>query len=220
MFNRLFHPKLLITYLICAATTACSVKLNDREFHREDWIVSHVGVDTGQMSHPSNSPYLDGVYDRRNPVQVCVSNFTSGLSGLLGVEPQRLKNKNRVSSGGVKRIAELETAVAKCLEREGLLGAAYVEFENGQRTLPSEYLTALNETHRRDVATVAIIGAVVVAGAVAAANSAGGNSSQYRNPYRTGDVFVQGYFRQDGTYVQSHYRTRPDGVCWNNYSGC
>ncbi|MDH3691840.1 MAG: hypothetical protein OEU36_20555 [Gammaproteobacteria bacterium] len=33
-------------------------------------------------------------------------------------------------------------------------------------------------------------------------------------------VYVKGYFRSNGTYVRPHYRTRPDGVCWNNYSGC
>lgn len=32
------------------------------------------------------------------------------------------------------------------------------------------------------------------------------------------DVFVNGYFRSNGTYVESHYRTNPDGIKWNNYS--
>lgn len=32
------------------------------------------------------------------------------------------------------------------------------------------------------------------------------------------DVFVQGYTRSDGTYVQPHYRTAPDGNPYNNYS--
>ncbi|GBC89492.1 MAG: hypothetical protein N2045_02095 [Fimbriimonadales bacterium] len=31
-------------------------------------------------------------------------------------------------------------------------------------------------------------------------------------------VFVRGYFRRDGTYVRPHYRTRPDGYFWNNWS--
>jgi hypothetical protein len=30
--------------------------------------------------------------------------------------------------------------------------------------------------------------------------------------------WVQGYYRQDGTYVQPHYRTNPDGNPYNNYS--
>ena len=33
-------------------------------------------------------------------------------------------------------------------------------------------------------------------------------------------VLVDGYFKSNGTYVDSHYRTNPDGVCWNNFSGC
>lgn len=31
-------------------------------------------------------------------------------------------------------------------------------------------------------------------------------------------VYVEGYYRQDGTYVQSHYRSSPDGNPYNNYS--
>lgn len=33
-----------------------------------------------------------------------------------------------------------------------------------------------------------------------------------------GDVYVRGYTRSDGTYVQPHYRTAPDGNLLNNYS--
>ncbi len=32
------------------------------------------------------------------------------------------------------------------------------------------------------------------------------------------DDYVQGYYRQDGTYVQPHYRTSPDSNPFNNYS--
>lgn len=32
------------------------------------------------------------------------------------------------------------------------------------------------------------------------------------------DVYVRPYFRRDGAYVQPHYRSRPDGNVWNNYS--
>lgn len=31
-------------------------------------------------------------------------------------------------------------------------------------------------------------------------------------------VFVRGYYRSDGVYVRPHYRTRPDGNFWNNWS--
>ena len=31
------------------------------------------------------------------------------------------------------------------------------------------------------------------------------------------DVYVHGYYRKDGTYVRPHYRSRPDGVKYNNY---
>ncbi len=32
------------------------------------------------------------------------------------------------------------------------------------------------------------------------------------------DVHVNGYYRKDGTYVRSHYRTSPDVTTANNYS--
>jgi hypothetical protein len=35
---------------------------------------------------------------------------------------------------------------------------------------------------------------------------------------RSGDVHVRGYTRKDGTYVQPHWRSRPDGNPSNNYS--
>lgn len=31
-------------------------------------------------------------------------------------------------------------------------------------------------------------------------------------------VRVRGYYRKDGTYVRPHYRTKPDGNPYNNYS--
>ena len=33
-------------------------------------------------------------------------------------------------------------------------------------------------------------------------------------------VLVEGYYKSNGTYVGSHYRTNPDGICINNFSGC
>jgi len=32
------------------------------------------------------------------------------------------------------------------------------------------------------------------------------------------DVYVRGYRRKDGTYVRPHYRSRPDGNPYNNFS--
>lgn len=32
--------------------------------------------------------------------------------------------------------------------------------------------------------------------------------------------WVNPYFRKDGTFVRGHLRSNPDGVCWNNLSGC
>ena len=32
------------------------------------------------------------------------------------------------------------------------------------------------------------------------------------------DVYVRGYSRGDGTYVQPHYRSNPDGNAFNNWS--
>jgi hypothetical protein len=34
----------------------------------------------------------------------------------------------------------------------------------------------------------------------------------------TADVWVDGYFRSDGTYVQGHYRSSPDSSVTNNWS--
>lgn len=33
-----------------------------------------------------------------------------------------------------------------------------------------------------------------------------------------GDEYVRGYFRRDGTYVQPHWRSSPDGNPYNNYN--
>ena len=33
-------------------------------------------------------------------------------------------------------------------------------------------------------------------------------------------VSVNGYWKNNGTYVAPHIRTSPDGYCWNNFSGC
>lgn len=35
---------------------------------------------------------------------------------------------------------------------------------------------------------------------------------------RSNDVYVNGYQRRDGTYVQPHMRSAPDGNPYNNYS--
>ena len=35
---------------------------------------------------------------------------------------------------------------------------------------------------------------------------------------QNGTIRVRGYYRKDGTYVRPHYRTRPDGNPYNNYS--
>ena len=32
------------------------------------------------------------------------------------------------------------------------------------------------------------------------------------------DTYVNGYYRQDGTYVKPHYRSNADGYTFNNYS--
>ena len=32
------------------------------------------------------------------------------------------------------------------------------------------------------------------------------------------DVYVHGYYRSNGTYVQPHYRSNPDGNFYNNWS--
>ena len=32
------------------------------------------------------------------------------------------------------------------------------------------------------------------------------------------DVYVNGYIRSNGTYVQPHYRSNPDGITSNNWS--
>lgn len=34
----------------------------------------------------------------------------------------------------------------------------------------------------------------------------------------TADEYVNGYYRQDGTYVAPHMRSSPNGQTWDNYS--
>ena len=36
-------------------------------------------------------------------------------------------------------------------------------------------------------------------------------------PSGAGDVYVRGYYRKNGTYVQPYIRSSPDGYRWNNY---
>ena len=35
--------------------------------------------------------------------------------------------------------------------------------------------------------------------------------------YADASVYVHGYQRSNGTYVQPHWRSNPDGIKWNNY---
>lgn len=37
-------------------------------------------------------------------------------------------------------------------------------------------------------------------------------------PLASADTWVNGYFRSNGTYVQGHWRSDPDGSFYNNYS--
>lgn len=37
-------------------------------------------------------------------------------------------------------------------------------------------------------------------------------------PSNTGDTYVRPYVRKDGTFVEGHFRTRPDATPYNNYS--
>ena len=37
-------------------------------------------------------------------------------------------------------------------------------------------------------------------------------------PVFAGDVYVRGHYRSNGTYVQPHYRSAPDGKVFNNWS--
>jgi hypothetical protein len=45
-------------------------------------------------------------------------------------------------------------------------------------------------------------------------------SITYARSFRSSssDVYVHGYYRKNGTYVQPHYRSAPDGIISNNYS--
>lgn len=57
--------------------------------------------------------------------------------------------------------------------------------------------------------------AVFFIGVLALAACASPASAQRR---RGGSVYVRGYVRKDGTYVQPHYRSAPDGKFHNNWS--
>lgn len=41
---------------------------------------------------------------------------------------------------------------------------------------------------------------------------------QFGSTAYSGDTYVQGYTRKDGTYVQGHHRTTPDNTINNNYT--
>jgi hypothetical protein len=45
-----------------------------------------------------------------------------------------------------------------------------------------------------------------------------GHGGSHGGAYGTGLVHVRSYYRSDGTFVQSHYRTAPDGNFYNNWS--
>ncbi|MAT67951.1 MAG: hypothetical protein CMJ58_00325 [Planctomycetaceae bacterium] len=40
----------------------------------------------------------------------------------------------------------------------------------------------------------------------------------FANGHASADTWVRGYFRSNGTYVQSHYRSDADGNFYNNWS--
>jgi hypothetical protein len=48
----------------------------------------------------------------------------------------------------------------------------------------------------------------------------GGHHSSYKSKsYKSsGDVHVRGYYRKNGTYVQPHYRSHPNGTQRDNWS--
>ena len=52
----------------------------------------------------------------------------------------------------------------------------------------------------------------ILFGAVVAA------ASLFAGSQADADVRVRGYYRSNGTYVQPHYRSNPDGLLYNNWS--
>ena len=45
------------------------------------------------------------------------------------------------------------------------------------------------------------------------------NSYQERNYNSGGQIYMQdGYMRSNGTYVEPHFKTKPDDQTWNNYN--
>lgn len=53
---------------------------------------------------------------------------------------------------------------------------------------------------------------------VRAETASSNDSAAIQLAQRSGDVHVNGYYRRDGTYVQPHMRSAPDGNPYNNYS--
>src|SRR5690348_11347218 len=45
-------------------------------------------------------------------------------------------------------------------------------------------------------------------------------SSSLITPLAMADVWVNGYYRSNGTYVNGYYRSSPDGIESNNWSYC
>src|SRR5690242_11556610 len=65
-----------------------------------------------------------------------------------------------------------------------------------------------------------VLGFIVLASPQqAGAKRSKGSSKSYKSSFsKSGSVSVKGYYRKDGTYVQPHKRSAPDGNFDNNWS--
>ena len=69
--------------------------------------------------------------------------------------------------------------------------------------------------HMKNFMKILLVAAFAVAWIILLSPSSADALSYRRS---ASDVYVRGYYRSNGTYVQPHYRSRPDGIVTNNYS--
>lgn len=85
-------------------------------------------------------------------------------------------------------------------------------------------LIDLEKAREKDADFKSTLGVITAVGVAAAAVAAAAYNTSYSTPATSytnpNRHWVNGYFRDDGTYVQGHWRTNPNNTCLDNLNGC
>jgi hypothetical protein len=139
--------------------------------------------------------------------------FAAGYSLRTPIESQRVGQSDHVHAPEVRRAIQVEREIRRAIpvDRE-IRRAIPVQTENAQTVWPSPQSRAPAalppSVARSSGSTMARTTAVPRVGAPFVAE----NGSYYGQPNKYGmpkTVHVRGYFKKNGTYVRSHYRSRP-----------